>query len=121
MITDWLEKASCKGKHQDFWFPPLESKNPNDYYSIAKRVCSTCPVWQECLSYSDEETWGCWAGLIPKERFTKASLSHGSFERSRLGCPCNLCTTAKPPRPVDLDKVPSQWDSFDISQLMYLL
>jgi hypothetical protein len=118
---DWLVNASCKGKHQDFWYPPLEAKNSNDYYSIAKRVCAVCPVWSTCLDYGNEETWGCWAGLTPKERFTRSSITHGSYERKRLGCTCSLCLSSSAPAPIDLDKVPNQGEAFDISQVMYNL
>jgi WhiB family redox-sensing transcriptional regulator len=70
-MGDWRDKALCKGKHHDLWFPPFpgERQHPeNLYYEVGKMVCEHCPVMSECTVAGAEEEWGLWGGETPRER-----------------------------------------------------
>jgi len=95
----WQGSALCIGKNLDFWYPPLESDEPEQYYAIAREVCNICPVWIECLNAGKTEIWGMWGGLTPiersvfKEKPKKTALRlHGTAPRYRQGCRCDICT-----------------------------
>lgn len=71
---DWLERALCRGKHQDIWHPPAKDEGrpgpENEYYDIGKLVCYQCPVREKCLQLASEEVLGLWGGQTPTERRT---------------------------------------------------
>lgn len=60
----WMDLAACKGK-TELMFPAHH--NDKSYTSIARQICSACPVKIECLEYALEfpmtELHGVWAGL----------------------------------------------------------
>jgi len=127
---DWRQEALCLHKHQDFWYPPLESDVPEHYYAVAREVCKACPVWQECLEDSWEEKWGMWAGLTPKERQNAVDKRemllrpHGSWIRYRQGCRCRECTTEHTDKTndvkVNMSKIPSMNEAVgDLSAVRY--
>lgn len=110
---DWRDDASCKGRHIDLWYPPMDAEVPEHYYSIAREVCHRCPVWEQCLSDATKppvEVWGMWGGLTPQERTALTSASpkpsalraHGSWLRYRQGCRCADCQESQT---VDLENV----------------
>ena len=113
---DWVRSSPCLGKASFLWFPPMEAKDPNQWYEMGRVVCSTCEVWQECLSYGKEEKWGMWGGLTPKERksTSKRSPNHGHWTEFRRGCDCLDCQTAHFLQmnevPVDIDVLPDAGD-----------
>lgn len=118
---EWMEKALCKGKAQDLWYPPLDAPNPTVYYSIARQVCERCPVWDYCLEAAAEEEHGMWAGLTEKERRYMDRLPksierpHGSVSRYRQGCTCDRCEDAayEQRSPIDLSVIPNVGESID--------
>lgn len=64
----WLDQAACKGKPTSLFF--IEK---GDSYDVARTLCSTCPVREECLE--DALSWetqgqrnGFVGGLSPEER-----------------------------------------------------
>lgn len=71
----WHTRAACREADPDLFFVPGE-----DYtapaalaqVAAARRVCLTCPVRIECLSWAVEvsEDHGLWAGMTPDERRT---------------------------------------------------
>lgn len=67
-VTPWREAASCLEVTKQVNFFP----NKEDVLGIAKAkaVCASCPVADECLSWSIEtnQTEGIWGGHTPKER-----------------------------------------------------
>jgi hypothetical protein len=71
----------------------MEASDPNAWYEMGRVVCSTCPVWEECLEAGVDERWGMWGGLTPKER-KKPSLTHGKWTDYRRGCRCGICWLA---------------------------
>ncbi len=65
----WRELAACLRLEEgevDF-FPDPEDVGA---IAVAKAVCATCPVAEECLAYAIEtnQSEGIWGGLTPKER-----------------------------------------------------
>jgi hypothetical protein len=64
----WMEEASCRKRRNDFWYPPLDTDVPDNYYAIGREVCHRCPVWDKCLDAGIDEKWGMWGGLTPQER-----------------------------------------------------
>src|SRR5205807_148876 len=61
----WMLKASCRGSDWRIFFPALGEDT-----TVAKKICQTCPVIDECLEYamSNGEKFGCWGGTSERER-----------------------------------------------------
>lgn len=116
---DWLQDASCRGKHPDIWYPPMDSPTPSDYYTVGKLVCANCAVWKECMNFGADETWGMWGGLTPQERRGTVRPPHGSIEQFRKGCRCNECMDHAIPQPLQLSKLPQKNTPMDIKALLF--
>jgi hypothetical protein len=41
---------------------------PASAYTVARRLCATCPVREPCAEAGASERHGMWGGLSPKER-----------------------------------------------------
>lgn len=67
-FSPWREEAACVDVVDEVSFFP----DPEDLAGIAKAkgVCASCPVADECLTWSMEtnQTEGIWGGHTPKER-----------------------------------------------------
>jgi hypothetical protein len=76
-VPAWMDRALCAQTDPQLFFPE-SSANPNE----AKRICSSCPVQTECLTYAIEQNDpnGVWGGLGPRER-----------KRLRKTRPCQVC------------------------------
>lgn len=63
----WREGAACHAVPEISFFPA-----PDDLgaVSLAKSLCNTCPVVDECLAFAIEtrQPDGIWGGMTPKER-----------------------------------------------------
>ncbi len=80
-FENWRELAACVRLDEgevDF-FPDPEDVGA---IAVAKAVCATCPVAEECLAYAIEtnQSEGIWGGLTAKER---ARLRRRWLERMR--------------------------------------
>jgi len=64
---DWRKGAACKGANPEVFFPP---KGGFQQAKVAKNMCKTCPVAQDCLEYAlEQDIWdGIYGGLAPKDR-----------------------------------------------------
>ena len=64
---EWMDEAACSNEDNDTFFPP-----DNDYSDVekARKICKSCPVWRECLSYAvtTKQPYGVWAGSTPYQR-----------------------------------------------------
>ena len=72
-----MDTASCKGKHEDLWFPPFKEERDlaeSHYYEIGKMVCATCPIREKCALLGAEEEFGLWGGTTPKERMSGTTV-----------------------------------------------
>lgn len=71
----WQDKAACAGKESSIFFPDIPNGDVRGFYwEPARKICATCPVTKECLSFVlpfEEKAGrrdGFWAGMTPKER-----------------------------------------------------
>lgn len=64
----WREKALCKGSQPDFYLD--QGGTQRKKINKAKAICNVCPVIDDCLDFikKDQDHYGIWAGLTPKER-----------------------------------------------------
>lgn len=71
----WMDSSLCAQSDPELFYPE-KGQSAN----AAKRVCSQCPVRQECLDWAVDagEDHGVWGGLSRKERHAYAK---------RLGAP----------------------------------
>lgn len=65
---EWMERASCHAYPVELFFP--EAGDSSAVVRAAKRVCSLCPVRNECLEYALEYDGmpGIWGGKTQRER-----------------------------------------------------
>jgi WhiB family redox-sensing transcriptional regulator len=71
--TSWRSRAACRGDNAVYFFAPshFERKPEKDFREgMARSLCRSCVVRQECLDYSIEveENHGIWGGLNELER-----------------------------------------------------
>ena len=61
----WQERALCAQTDPEAFFPEKGGSTRE-----AKRICTTCPVRNECLEYAlaNDERFGIWGGLSERER-----------------------------------------------------
>lgn len=68
IVTPWREAAACLDAPEDVSFFP----DKEDFAGIvkAKAICATCPVADQCLTWSIEtnQSEGIWGGHTAKER-----------------------------------------------------
>lgn len=62
---DWQQDALCAQTDPEVFFP---DKGGNA--AVAKQVCASCPVSQQCLDYAiaNDEPHGIWGGLSDRQR-----------------------------------------------------
>lgn len=63
---DWSQAACAhSGAGGDEFFP----ERRGDHLTLARRVCSTCPIQAACLQYAlDHDEEGLWAGTTQRQR-----------------------------------------------------
>ena len=68
----WMLEAKCLDADPEAFFPEKGGSTRE-----AKRICSICPVREECLEYAlaNEERFGIWGGLSERERRRAKRLS----------------------------------------------
>jgi len=69
--SDWHKHAACLGYDTNLWFP--DAPQGRDYFALARQVCKTCEVKQECLDFalsftSEGDRFGMFGGLTPRQR-----------------------------------------------------
>ena len=63
-LGEWHGRGLCVGEDPDVFFP-----SHRDPGMQARRICSICPVSDDCLEYSTEaDEDGIWGGLDQQER-----------------------------------------------------
>lgn len=73
MREDWRDRAACRGKPTEWWFPSDDGEGPGYLTGLIRRgkqVCARCDVRDACLAYAlaNHERHGVWGGLTPTER-----------------------------------------------------
>lgn len=63
-IEEWMDSALCAQVGGDDWFPERGTD------MTAKNICDSCPVANQCLTYSIEHgiMHGTWGGVPEKKR-----------------------------------------------------
>ena len=69
----WQTRAACRDADPELFFPASDDYTAAAVaaqVAVARRVCLSCPVRIECLSWAVEvsEDYGLWAGMTPDER-----------------------------------------------------
>jgi WhiB family redox-sensing transcriptional regulator len=61
----WMRRAACAGVEVEVFFPDARASSER-----ARRICESCPVQAECLSFAvaDRTTVGIWGGTDEAER-----------------------------------------------------
>lgn len=67
MISDWYLEAACRNSDPGSFFPDGTQWRQ---YLTAKKVCRSCPVRGECLTYAITHRieHGVWGNTTPEER-----------------------------------------------------
>lgn len=62
---DWMRRGNCRHQHPSTFFP-----SDGVGVELARRICATCPVKDECLEYALTERidHGVWGGASERER-----------------------------------------------------
>ncbi len=70
IVIDWRRRAACTGHEPSIFFPAGESGPAAHQIALAKKICESCVVSQECLLYAIEtnQVAGVWGGLTEEER-----------------------------------------------------
>lgn len=65
----WTDQAACAGAPTDDWFPHRGSERTPEAVR-ARDLCTTCPVWEDCLLYAlaNRERHGIWGGIPTEKR-----------------------------------------------------
>ena len=80
--VEW-KKAACRGMDTEWFYTPMsELLSQGISYRTLRRVCFSCPIWEECLKYAvQEQPYGFWGGLSEEER---KHLYDGTHPRSHV-------------------------------------
>ncbi|HLS02206.1 MAG TPA: WhiB family transcriptional regulator [Beutenbergiaceae bacterium] len=64
----WMDQGLCRKFPPEVFFP--EKGNPGREADLAKQICQSCPVINECLEYAlgNRDWFGVWGGTTGTER-----------------------------------------------------
>ena len=67
-LPEWIADAPCSQADPELFFPEAHESRAN--VALAKRVCASCPVRQECLEWALDsgEKFGIYGGLTSTQR-----------------------------------------------------
>ena len=64
-MSDWAERAACRGEDPELFYPPRGEVISETAYQL----CAGCPVQPQCLEHAiRHESIGYWAGTSALER-----------------------------------------------------
>ncbi len=69
-IEHWTDLAACRGVDPELFYPISATGPAVEQVTKAKKVCSGCPVTEDCLNWALRagEPVGIWGGTTPEER-----------------------------------------------------
>ena len=69
---EWRQRAACRGLDVNFFYPEKFTGRPQTV--LARKLCFTCPVKDECLddALATHDKWGVRGGMSPNERRVEA-------------------------------------------------
>ena len=70
LSDEWWDLAACRHAEPELFFPISATSASRPTVERAKRVCGSCPVQSQCLSYAlrHRQEQGIWGGLTEDER-----------------------------------------------------
>lgn len=89
----WRDHAACEGSPPEWWFPDEYGAQAAE----ARRVCASCPVRVDCLTYAlaEYEVFGVWGGASERSRrllrHRLARSPHADRPFRVSGCRCGFC------------------------------
>lgn len=88
MNSNWYRAAACTGADDpELWFPVGEGAAAQQQTEKAQAICRTCPVIEQCLSWSLEtrQDVGIWGGMTERDRRSvhRRKARHGSAREDR--------------------------------------
>lgn len=96
----WQTRAACRDADPELFFVPGDDYTAPAVaaqVAAARRVCLSCPVRVECLSWAVEasEDHGLWAGMTPAERRAircerSAGVPHPEIDAEPMCPACSL-------------------------------
>jgi WhiB family redox-sensing transcriptional regulator len=83
VVADWRNQAACSASDPDLFFP--EPGTPAAQIAEAKRICSACPVQQQCLkdAMARRDTEAICGGLTVEERLRLLQPDGGTARQMR--------------------------------------
>jgi WhiB family redox-sensing transcriptional regulator len=84
---NWRVIAACRFVDPELFFPISAAGKCLDQVVEAKKVCASCLVQAECLTFAQRtgQAYGIWGGLTEEERRQSASALSPGARRSALG------------------------------------
>lgn len=85
---DWRKRAVCRKEDPEIWFPVGHTGPALAQTEMAKALCRTCPVLEECAEWalSAHEEWGIAAAMTPAERRGIRTGRRARPERPAVRC-----------------------------------
>ena len=85
--VDW-ENAECKRLeiYTNLFYQVEEERSvvAYDYINSLRSICTSCPIWKECLTYAMEnENYGMWGGMTSVERISMTQPEKYPNQRDR--------------------------------------
>lgn len=67
--VNWLD-ANCRGLDTELFYTPMaDLLEMGMSYRTLRRICFSCPIWEQCLQVAvQDEAYGFWGGLSEEER-----------------------------------------------------
>ena len=81
---EWVTQAACAGLDTNIFFPADDRARDHREYALARSICATCPVSQDCLRYAIEEDIpnGMWGGMSRRQRVTYYKANRSMYSRT---------------------------------------
>lgn len=87
---DWHEKAACRDKDPELFFPAGNASAAYRQIEKAKSICNECNVSAVCLRYAlrHSQDFGVWGGLSEDERrsLKRRAMRAKKQQELRLSC-----------------------------------
>lgn len=70
----WGQLAACRHADPELFFPVSESGPSLHQVTMAKAICTGCPVRAQCLAFAlgTRQEYGVWGGMSEQERRQRA-------------------------------------------------
>ena len=85
-VSAWRTRSACRDSDPDVFFPIGSSGPAVEQIETARRICTACPVSDECLEFAlaTNQEAGIWGGTTEEERRKLRKAWLGQAARRRL-------------------------------------